>query len=96
MRMSAWAKELGISAQVIVSRLARGWTEEEAVTYPGHKYRYLTFRGRTLTLSQWARKKGMSVAALHDRLKAGWNVADALSIPIQNRRQSNAVTNAQG
>ena len=50
--------------------------EEEAVTYPGHKYRYLTFRGKTLTLSQWARKKGIEcLARFMIVLKAGCNVA---------------------
>jgi hypothetical protein len=39
LRLSEWAKESGLSAQVIHHRLKVGWTDEQAVTIPagGHK-----------------------------------------------------------
>lgn len=36
-RLSEWAKETGLSAQVIHHRLKVGWTEEQAVTTPAGK-----------------------------------------------------------
>ena len=87
-RMAAWAREMGISETSILGRLARGWTEEEAVTRPlRQKPRYITVRGRTLTLSEWARKSGLKVSTIHRRLKDGWSPADAVKRPLQLQKK---------
>jgi hypothetical protein len=77
-----WARELGIAEASIVARLARGWTNEAAVTRPAQQApRYLTIGAVTMTMSQWARRSGIKLATLHRRLQAGWSVEDAVAVP---------------
>jgi hypothetical protein len=42
LRLSEWAKETGLSAQLIHARLKAGWTEENSVSIPVGKRRPLS------------------------------------------------------
>lgn len=45
--------------------------------------RYLTFSGRTMTISEWAREIGVEHDVLSHRLRAGWPVDRALTAPMR-------------
>ena len=40
--------------------------------------RYLTWNGRTLTLSQWARETGLHKNTLYNRIRRGWSIERTL------------------
>src|SRR3990167_32283 len=47
--------------------------------------RFLTFRGRRMTVAEWTRwHGGISIAALYRRLDLGWSVERALTEPFVN------------
>lgn len=52
---------------------------------------FLTYNGKTLTISQWAKEVGISQGLIGSRLIRGWDVERALTLPIQkaggNRRE---------
>lgn len=50
---------------------------------------YLTYSGKTLTISQWAAETGIERRTIAKRKKLGWSDADALSVPVrkQTRRK---------
>ncbi len=44
-----------------------------------HTNRFVTYLGKTLTLTEWANKSGLSLPTLHMRLKRGWDLERALA-----------------
>lgn len=82
--MAAWAREKGITTQTIYRRIARGWSEADAVSRPLiNAPRLITVRGRTRTLSQWSKRYGVPVSTIWRRLACGWTEADAVSWPVR-------------
>lgn len=90
-----WGEKTGINPMRIISRLHRGWSDEDSVTVdPGRTDRYtngksnrrVTLDGKTMTLSQWARKIGISKNSLSYRLKV-MSVHKAINKPPQKRKQ---------
>lgn len=47
---------------------------------------WITYAGKTLTVTEWARELGMKKNALIERLRNGWTVERALSTPVQQKR----------
>lgn len=45
--------------------------------------RFITYNGKTLTLSQWARELGISVKNLSNRIYKGWSIEKAFNTPIK-------------
>lgn len=43
--------------------------------------RFVSFNGRTQTVSEWAREQGFLPGLIHGRLRRGWSIADALTLP---------------
>lgn len=37
--LADWAREYGLSVELILDRIKRGWTEERAIVTPARKYR---------------------------------------------------------
>ena len=48
--------------------------------------RYLSFSGKTQTLSDWAIETNQSPSCLYQRLRRGWSVEDALTVPVGQKR----------
>ena len=92
MCMKDWAAEVGIDPPVILGRLRRGWSVEQALTAqatrraytdPGEKI--LTLNGKKKHLAEWARELGINPAAILHRINAGWSVKRALTTPKPER-----------
>lgn len=80
--LQEWAKRLGVEVNVILARIDRGWTEQEAVSTPKQgkgSARLLTYQGETLPINGWAKKLGMNFSTIHLRVEAGWPIEDILS-----------------
>jgi hypothetical protein len=49
--------------------------------------RYITFEGRTQTLTQWSEELGINSEALNSRLENGWTIEDAFTTSITKGRE---------
>jgi len=49
---------------------------------------YLTYGGKTQTISQWERELGMNPVTLRSRLKIGWSIERAITTPMRQKRIS--------
>lgn len=47
---------------------------------------FLTYQGRTQTVSQWARELGFRPGLISERLRSGWTVEKALTTPVKPRQ----------
>lgn len=92
MTIRDWAKHLGIDANVIGSRLRRGWTVERALTSPitkgAHPTDYITHNGMTMSVREWAEHLGVKQNTLWVRLARGMPIHVALSA---NRLPRNSI-----
>lgn len=61
------------------------WANSKTQARNTRKNVYLTFNGRTLTVSEWALELGMPLPTLHARLRRGWTDMDALTLPVGHR-----------
>lgn len=52
------------------------WETSEEQSNNTRVNRYLTFKGKTMTIAQWAKELGMSRQALRYRIEAGWDDED--------------------
>jgi hypothetical protein len=59
------------------------WVDRIAQMNNTRLTRYLTYEGKTQSVTLWAREKGMKPVTLISRLERGWNVEDALTKPIK-------------
>jgi hypothetical protein len=84
--LSEWAKDAGISPSTISQRLARGWSEDEAVStavsrHNNRNYKPVIFRGENRTLLSLAEEFGINYHTLRQRvLKRGLDLEQALNI----------------
>lgn len=85
--ISEWAKEIGVGATTLLSRIdKRGWSVEKALTTPADPMRrrkFYTYNGVTKSLSEWARDSGIGMKQLWARLDYGWDFEDAITRPIR-------------
>lgn len=84
---SQWARELGLSRNVIHGRVKRGLPVEEILRTEKHAHRggnynqnLITFNGITMNQKQWAEKIGITPTSLSQRLKT-MSVEQALTQP---------------
>lgn len=49
--------------------------------------KYLTFKGRTLSISAWSRETGICQSTLYRRLSMGWSVEQALTEPVHKKQK---------
>jgi hypothetical protein len=69
MTLREWASELGVSPDVLYSRLAKGWPLEKSLVPKLRKrYERITFNGMSLTVKEWSRKLGIPEVTLYSRL----------------------------
>lgn len=95
--LAEWARRTGLDMVTLRSRLARGWTTEQALTLPaGSRVKGLakpkpvridtrkrvTLNGRALTLGEWARETGLSYESINIRLRRGWSIERALTTGV--------------
>ncbi len=83
--MTAMAKAWGISEHLLITRLGRGWSLEDAlVNAPGEKRRCIDHKGnKFFNLQAMATAYGLTRAQLIKRLSSGWSLKRALTTPIR-------------
>ena len=50
--------------------------------------KYITFEGKTLTLSQWAEELGISYGTINHRIQRGWSMERIASTPQRRRKHA--------
>lgn len=63
------------------------WATPQEQNSNTRKNTFLTFAGKTQTVSAWAHEKGMRQSRLWLRLAAGWTVDKALTTPVRNMKR---------
>jgi hypothetical protein len=88
--LADWADEYGLSYACLHERLLDGWPVEDALRRPkfncGEKrngHHWLTYDGKTLTVTQWGQELGLPRDAIWARLRRGWSIEKTLSMPLQ-------------
>lgn len=95
-----WARQIGLNkGDVIVKRLKRGWTVEQALTLKPNtdlkkkktsgsfKPLNIELNGVTKTITEWARERGYKDASIiHQRLRRGWPIEEAL-VPLSKPKE---------
>ena len=69
MTITQWTRELGVSESMIIQRIKRGMTPEEAVTLPPTKFVKFTVDGETHTTKEWAQILNIPWNTLRDRMR---------------------------
>lgn len=78
-------KHHGFSPGVIYSRLAHGWSEEDAASLPKQQIATLEHQGLTLTVKEWALRLDVTSHTIRWRIKHGWPIEKVLA-PNANER----------
>ncbi len=63
------------------------WTTAKRSATNRRTTRFLTWQGKTHSITRWARILGIYPGRIHQRLQLGWSVEDTLSIPPGNYRK---------
>lgn len=58
---------------------------------PKRQYKYLTYKGRTLTQAQWSRELNIPIGTIRSRLNKGWDVNKAFETPIGYNKIKNKI-----
>ena len=69
---------------VLVPDLKRDLLLFSESNMPRPPTRFITFNGKTQSLSDWSRETLIPFVSLHHRLRRGWTVEEALTKPMMN------------
>lgn len=61
------------------------WVDSEQQNNNTRQNVFITYNGKTLTLSQWAKYVGLTYSCLKARLYNGWSIEKALTTPVKKR-----------
>lgn len=77
-----WAREYGLTKDVLFGRLYAGWSIERALLAPVRSTtRVLEHGGRRMSIKEWAKELCIPARRISDRLHRGWPVELALTLP---------------
>jgi len=57
------------------------------------KNRFLTYRGKTMTMSQWADYLGLTYGAINHRVQRNWSMERIVNTPMRKRLKGDTVAN---
>lgn len=85
--LQEWADELNIKEGTIRWRLNHGYSVEKAFTTKvkttkNSGKKYLTYNGKTKTVSEWGKSIGIDANILYARLQRGWTIERTLETPV--------------
>jgi hypothetical protein len=87
--MYAWARELGVSPQVIWQRINRwGWAPARAVTTRLKEGPLVEIDGESLTRAEWSKRHGVPVRVIWNRLRKGWDPSEAVKAQVRSWGQN--------
>lgn len=75
--LEQWAKKLSVSRSSLITRLAKGWTVERALSTAQKTEKLYTYKGKTQTLKKWAKELNVRYNFLALRMRRGMTVDEA-------------------
>lgn len=90
--LSSWARELGISEEMIGSRIKAGWPISDALTTPSGqipnfkknvKFAYIEYNNELHSIPDWSEITGIPAGTIRWRYHKGWSPEDILTKPVQ-------------
>lgn len=87
-----WSEKIGVSQNVISTRLRRGWSIARTLSLPNQKNKPIEYNGEKHTLKEWAEIVGIHHRTLYWRLINDWTIADAFTIPSQKDKTQEHVS----
>ncbi len=91
----SWSMENGYSDRLSIHRINNdgnyspencAWVDWSTQANNTRKTHYLTYLGKTQSISQWAEEVGMPKQRLRDRIRLGWDIAKALTTEKQRNQ----------
>lgn len=86
-----WAEILNLKYDVLIHRLAHGWSVEKAIETPFRTFerhdRTYTFNGETHNLKEWAKILHINYKTLLNRINdCGWDIEKVLTTPVEEHK----------
>lgn len=86
-----WAEILNLKYDVLIHRLAHGWSVEKAIETPFRNFerhdRTYTFNGETHNLKEWSKILHINYRTLLNRISdSGWDIEKVLTTPVTEQR----------
>ena len=82
--VTEWAELTGINRAIAYNRMTKGWSEALALKTPPIKSagrpRFISYLGRTQSISEWAEEYNIARSTLSSRLGRGWSMERALGL----------------
>lgn len=80
--IAEWARRFGIESGLLLRRLERGQTMEQATSQKGNpRHKMLTLGSRTQSLAEWSRELKIKQNTLWGRVQKGWTDEKILTHP---------------
>lgn len=76
--LKQWSDEIKVPYETFASRIAKGWTIEDAIERPYKKKTLISWNGKHMTLAQICKQNGINVGSMKFRLKKGMSILDAI------------------
>lgn len=74
-----WAEHIGVTENLLRTRLRSGWAIERALTEPSARPMRISANGKDLSISEWAKETGLSASCIRYRISKGWPPEKAVS-----------------
>lgn len=84
--VTEWARRFNLEPACVYTRLKRGWSIEEALTFQPWglrkgSTRMATINGKTQSLRRWAAEIGVRPDLVYERIERGWSAESAILTP---------------
>lgn len=89
--IKALAAYVGINEKTITARLRRGMSVEEACETRDFRSKYISYKGKEMTLSEICDMEDKNKELVTNRLRYGYSLSDALNKPKKISRQGKPI-----
>lgn len=81
--ITQWAKEYGMTEQMLSGRLRKGWSMEDALTRSKKEPKTIEYNGVTYTISEFSKKHGLPYYIVNSRLRSNWDIDRIINTPYK-------------
>lgn len=79
--MTEWAREYGLTAQIITNRINHGWELDKAISTPVNRLKSVTYKGKTYrSIQRFCDVHGYCASTISKYLKEGKTLEETVDI----------------